>query len=109
MYPATCARCGQQTQVPFQPRGDRPVYCSACFHAERPAPGGIAVATRVGAPRMSATSVLSIAPSIAEPVPDEDARPVRRGRKDRWESKERERSTPYRRSRGTDWLEEDEE
>ena len=41
LYPATCARCGQPTQVPFQPRGDRPVYCSSCFQQERlnaPAP-----------------------------------------------------------------------
>ena len=31
MYPAVCAQCGQDTQVPFLPRGDRPVYCSDCF------------------------------------------------------------------------------
>ncbi|MEN8614400.1 CxxC-x17-CxxC domain-containing protein [Dehalogenimonas sp. THU2] len=31
MYPAVCAACGQNTQVPFQPRGDKPVYCSDCF------------------------------------------------------------------------------
>lgn len=31
MHPATCAQCGKQTQVPFLPRGDRPVYCSDCF------------------------------------------------------------------------------
>ncbi|MBI2165628.1 MAG: zinc-ribbon domain containing protein [Chloroflexi bacterium] len=31
MYPAVCAQCGKETQVPFQPRGDRPVYCSDCF------------------------------------------------------------------------------
>jgi CxxC-x17-CxxC domain-containing protein len=31
MYPATCARCGKQTEVPFQPRGDKPVYCRDCF------------------------------------------------------------------------------
>ena len=31
MFPAVCAQCGKQTQVPFQPRGDRPVYCSDCF------------------------------------------------------------------------------
>jgi len=31
MYPAVCADCGQQTEVPFQPRGDRPVYCRDCF------------------------------------------------------------------------------
>jgi CxxC-x17-CxxC domain-containing protein len=31
MYPVTCAQCGVQTEVPFQPRGDRPVYCSDCY------------------------------------------------------------------------------
>ncbi len=31
MYPAVCAQCGKDTQVPFQPRGDRPVYCSDCY------------------------------------------------------------------------------
>ncbi len=31
MFPVTCAQCGAQTEVPFQPRGDRPVYCSDCF------------------------------------------------------------------------------
>lgn len=31
MYPAVCATCGAETQVPFQPRQDRPVYCSDCF------------------------------------------------------------------------------
>ncbi len=31
MFDAVCASCGQATQVPFQPRGDRPVYCRDCF------------------------------------------------------------------------------
>lgn len=31
MYDAVCASCGKNTQVPFQPRGDRPVYCSDCY------------------------------------------------------------------------------
>ena len=35
MYPAVCAQCGKQTEVPFQPRGDRPVYCSDCFRAQQ--------------------------------------------------------------------------
>jgi CxxC-x17-CxxC domain-containing protein len=34
MYPATCAQCGKQTEVPFQPRGDKPVYCRDCFTAK---------------------------------------------------------------------------
>ena len=40
MYPAVCAQCGKNTQVPFQPRSDRPVYCSDCFSAQRPSGGG---------------------------------------------------------------------
>ena len=36
MHPATCAECGMMTEVPFQPRGDRPVYCSACYSKMRP-------------------------------------------------------------------------
>jgi CxxC-x17-CxxC domain-containing protein len=35
MFPATCAECGKSTEVPFQPRGDRPVYCSDCFRKVR--------------------------------------------------------------------------
>ena len=35
MHPAVCAQCGIDTQVPFLPRGDRPVYCSDCFSAMR--------------------------------------------------------------------------
>lgn len=31
MFKATCADCGQETEVPFQPSGDRPVYCRDCF------------------------------------------------------------------------------
>ena len=35
MYPAVCSECGKETQVPFQPRGDKPVYCSDCFESVR--------------------------------------------------------------------------
>lgn len=35
MFTAVCAQCGKQAQVPFQPRGDRPVYCSDCFGGRR--------------------------------------------------------------------------
>ena len=37
MYPAVCAECGQQTEVPFEPRGDRPVYCRNCYAQRQPA------------------------------------------------------------------------
>ncbi len=35
MYAVICAECGKETEVPFQPRGDRPVYCSDCFRKVR--------------------------------------------------------------------------
>lgn len=35
MHAAVCAQCGKNTEVPFQPRGDRPVYCSDCFRAQQ--------------------------------------------------------------------------
>jgi CxxC-x17-CxxC domain-containing protein len=38
MHDAVCAQCGKDTQVPFRPSGDRPVYCSDCF-SKRPATG----------------------------------------------------------------------
>ena len=35
MFPAVCAECGKETEVPFQPREDRPVYCSDCYRKVR--------------------------------------------------------------------------
>jgi CxxC-x17-CxxC domain-containing protein len=35
MFPATCGQCGKATEVPFQPRGDKPVYCSDCYRKVR--------------------------------------------------------------------------
>jgi len=35
MFTATCASCGGPAKVPFQPRDDRPVYCSDCFSKQR--------------------------------------------------------------------------
>src|SRR5947209_5228228 len=35
MFSATCSRCGKEALVPFEPRGDKPVYCSDCY---QPAP-----------------------------------------------------------------------
>ncbi|WP_196601510.1 zinc-ribbon domain containing protein [Pectinatus frisingensis] len=32
MYEAVCAKCGVTTQVPFEPKPDRPVYCRDCFN-----------------------------------------------------------------------------
>jgi len=35
MFPATCAECGKETEVPFEPRGDSPLYCSDCYRKVR--------------------------------------------------------------------------
>jgi CxxC-x17-CxxC domain-containing protein len=35
MYSVTCSQCGGPAQVPFEPRGDKPVYCSSCFEQQR--------------------------------------------------------------------------
>ena len=35
MFSVVCAECGKDAKVPFQPRGDRPVYCSYCFSKQR--------------------------------------------------------------------------
>ncbi|MFN0072900.1 MAG: zinc-ribbon domain containing protein [Chloroflexota bacterium] len=40
MFSATCSSCGKEAQVPFQPRGDKPVYCSDCFRSQRGSGGG---------------------------------------------------------------------
>ena len=31
MFQATCSNCGGVAEVPFQPRGDKPVFCRECF------------------------------------------------------------------------------
>lgn len=33
MYAVVCAACGKETEVPFQPRGDKPVYCRDCYRS----------------------------------------------------------------------------
>lgn len=35
MFTAVCSNCGGEARVPFQPRGDKPVYCSNCFEQMR--------------------------------------------------------------------------
>jgi len=36
MFPATCATCGTNCEVPFKPNGRKPVLCSNCFKKEGP-------------------------------------------------------------------------
>lgn len=36
MFPVVCAQCGKDTEVPFEPRNDKPVYCNDCFRKVNP-------------------------------------------------------------------------
>ncbi|HEX2171765.1 MAG TPA: zinc-ribbon domain containing protein [Dehalococcoidia bacterium] len=40
MYSATCAGCGGEALLPFEPRTEKPVYCSDCFRVQRDAGSG---------------------------------------------------------------------
>ncbi len=35
MFKTVCAECGGEAEVPFVPKTDKPVYCSACFERAR--------------------------------------------------------------------------
>ena len=35
MHKVICAECGTETEVPFLPKNDRPVYCSSCYDKVR--------------------------------------------------------------------------
>jgi CxxC-x17-CxxC domain-containing protein len=35
MFPATCASCGKQTQIPFKPKEGRPIFCRDCFQKNK--------------------------------------------------------------------------
>lgn len=35
MFKAVCAKCGKEAEVPFEPRGDKPVYCNDCFRTQK--------------------------------------------------------------------------
>jgi CxxC-x17-CxxC domain-containing protein len=35
MFPAVCAQCGKETEVPFEPREGRPVYCRDCYSTNK--------------------------------------------------------------------------
>ena len=35
MHKSVCADCGKDCEVPFQPTGDRPIYCQECWVKRR--------------------------------------------------------------------------
>lgn len=36
MYKVKCSDCGEETEVPFKPDPDRPVYCRECYAKRKP-------------------------------------------------------------------------
>jgi len=35
MFKIKCSECGKEDEVPFEPSGDRPVYCKECYQKRR--------------------------------------------------------------------------
>ncbi len=40
MHTVTCGDCGDECQIPFEPKFNRPVYCSECFRKHKPQEDG---------------------------------------------------------------------
>jgi CxxC-x17-CxxC domain-containing protein len=94
MYSAVCSGCGKATEVPFQPRADRPVYCHECFSAQR---------TQADQrPRPAVNNELSFIPDLA--MVDREAKLGGRDRRGPAKDKGRERG---RGGRKGEWEEED--
>ena len=39
MFKAVCAECGEECEIPFEPKEGRPVKCNDCFRRGRPQGG----------------------------------------------------------------------
>jgi len=35
LFTVNCSDCGKETQVPFKPTQDKPVYCRECFQSKK--------------------------------------------------------------------------
>ncbi len=35
LHTVTCSECGKETEVPFEPDGERPVYCKDCYQKHK--------------------------------------------------------------------------
>ncbi len=77
LHAATCHECGQTTEIPFMPRGDRPVFCSNCYNAvrERQEAADLAAQQRLAAlvGGTAAAGLGSTATAVAEEEDEEPA------------------------------------
>ena len=69
-FAVICSSCGNQAQVPFKPRMDRPVYCSDCFRTVQP---GLSPGPRTSAACLDPERLAGAMPLAAAAPPDRDA------------------------------------
>jgi CxxC-x17-CxxC domain-containing protein len=69
LHRAQCSSCGNVAEVPFVPRGDRPIFCSDCYNKERERQVAAEEAEMAAAgARLSAAAVeRESRPSVADP------------------------------------------
>lgn len=66
MYAVVCFECGKDTEIPFKPSGDRPVFCKECFAKRRGQPAKVGEAKPQGF-SLAASSNPSASTLIAGP------------------------------------------
>ena len=68
MHTTTCGDCGNECQVPFKPKEDRPVYCRECFQNHKPEPrqGGDRFGGRSGGGRSSGFGEIEVLDLVIE-------------------------------------------
>ena len=85
LHVATCSGCAKSAEVPFVPRGDRPVFCSDCYNEERKrqdaqqhakAEAMAARAVGGGGPTTSAKDFEGSGPAPAEEGAEEEPQPA---------------------------------
>lgn len=62
MYAVVCFECGKDTEIPFKPSGDRPVFCKECFSKRKSGQGAKAISEPrpQGAPSIEATASVRV-------------------------------------------------
>ena len=71
LHVASCAQCAQLTEVPFVPRGDRPVYCSACYNEVRAKQEAAEQAAAVHAASRIASAASGATAALEGPGPED--------------------------------------
>ncbi len=76
MYSVVCYDCKKNTEIPFKPNGDRPVYCKECFGKRRSGN-----APKVNEPKPVVPFVQPVAPAVVaskSPAPKKKSAPAKK-------------------------------